>query len=490
MRKNVVKLASIFIVVSLTILLCACQKRPAKDVVISKGDGAFDTNVVTSDTEEHDPDAVQHVKISDDFYCTDGSVHFLLNLDSSTRACNMPVVEVVPHFLSEEDAKRVSEVLFNDVDGYEAQPLLAQTYSKPEIKKCITRWSPYTSSDGIKSLFGVEDEFTVEVVKSKIENLTAQYDTAADVDVRQPCNWKFQKEAYYNYAGNEAAAAEKYLDNDMIRATFEVNGAVYDYSVVTRNKADYKLNDISAYFHTEGSPMSIDAAIYQAQFCRTGKPGEAELVAVKAQAEDMLSRMNLGQWSIAQCNIETNLEGVDEYVIHVTAVPVLNSVPALPVPQLTNLKSDTVYASNYYMTMAEFRFSSNGDLIYFHMESPIDVKQVVNENVAIINFESLISKAKDHLVLSDVSAYVPTYVMSNKEKMVCNIDIDSFQYGLLRVKVPNTDESYYYVPGIVLSGLVTVETKDGSKLYYTSESPIALVALNAVDGTIIELTNG
>ena len=80
--------------------------------------------------------------------------------------------------------------------------------------------------------------------------------------------------------------------------------------------------------------------------------------------------------------------------------------------------------------------------------------------------------------------------MSNNEEMICNIDINCFHYGLLRIKVPNSDESYYYVPGIILSGCITAETRDGSKLYYTSESQSALVALNAVDGTIIELTNG
>lgn len=490
MKEHIAKLVSAVIPIILTIQLCACQNNPKEEVVISKGNGAFDTNVVKSAAEEHSPDAVQTVKITDDFYSSDGSVHFLLNLNSSVRASNIPVVEVTPHYLTEEDAKRVAKVLFNDAVGYEAQPLLSPTYSKSEIQKCISRWSPYTSSEGIKSLFGEEDEFTVDVVKRKIEDLTTQYETASDNDLRQACNWKFKKEAYYNYAEEDAPAAESYLDNEMIMATYEVNGVVYKYTVVTRNQADYKLNDISAHFHVAGSPMSIDSAIYQAQLCRTGEPGEAELAAVKAQAEDMLSRMNLGQWSIDQCEVQATLEDLDEYIIHITAVPVLNDVPALYVPQLTNLKSEEAYASNYYMTMVEFMFSANGDLIYFHMDSPIDIKQVVNENVAVMDFESLVSKAKDHLVLSDISAYIPGYAMSNNDGMVCNIDIDSFQYGLLRVKVPNTDESYYYVPGIVLSGYVTLETKDGSKLYYTSESPIALVALNAVDGTIVELTNG
>lgn len=490
MKENIAKLVSVFITITLTMQLCACQKKPNEVVVSSNENGAFVANVGKSAIEEDTSDAVQSVEITDDFYSSDGSVHFMLNLATSAQMSTMPVVEVVPHYLSEEDAERVGGVLFNGAVGYEAQPLLALTYSKPEIQKCLTRWSPYASPEGIKSLFGEEDDFTVDVVKKKIENLTAQYEAAADNDLRQLCNWKFQKEAYYTYAGEEASAAESYLDNDMIIATFEVNGAVYDYTVATRNKNDYKLNDISAYFRTAGSPMSIDAAIYQSKFCRTGRPDEAEISAVKAQAEDMLSRMNLGQWNVDRCEVQVSLEELDEYTIHITAVPVLNNAPALSVPQLTNLKSEAAYASNYYMTMVEFIFSANGDLIFFHMDSPIDVKQVVNENVDVIDLESLVFKAKNHLVLSDASAYIPTYVMSNNEEMICNIDINCFHYGLLRIKVPNSDESYYYVPGIILSGCITAETRDGSKLYYTSESQSALVALNAVDGTIIELTNG
>lgn len=61
-------------------------------------------------------DAVQSVEITDDFFSSDGSVHFMLNLDTNAQMSTMPVVEVVPHYLTAEEAKRVASVLFGDVD--------------------------------------------------------------------------------------------------------------------------------------------------------------------------------------------------------------------------------------------------------------------------------------------------------------------------------------------------------------------------------------
>lgn len=489
MKMIAVKMLSILVTTVLITQLCACQKSPVENIVTSKNDGAFNINVTQSATVENDPNKTNTICISEEFYSTDNSLHFIIDLNSDILVDKMPVVEVGPHYLTTEDAKRVAEVLFNGSEGFEAQPILAPTYSKPEIQRCLARWSPYASIESVESLLGVKDDFTVEVVKRKLEALTEEYDTAPDTEIRQPCKWEFQKEAYYNFSGEEAVAAESYLDNDMIMATFAIDNIVYDYNVVTRNNTDYKLNDISAHFHVAGSPMSIDAAIYQAQLCRTGKPGKDELSAVKQKAVEMLSNMNLGEWSINHCEIQATVEDMNEYIIYVTAVPVLNGTPALYVPQITNLNSDTAYASNYYITMAEFYFSSDGKLVSFHMASPIDTYRVVNDNVAVMSSEELISKAKNYLALTDVSEYFPSHLIQSGVEMSYTVNINNYEYGLIRIRVPDAEDRYYYVPGIVLKGNLTVESKNDDNLYFSSETPSALIAINAVDGTIIELDN-
>lgn len=93
----------------------------------------------------------------------------------------------------------------------------------------------------------------------------------------------------------------------------------------------------------------------------------------------MLEQMALGSWIVDECYVDTKYYGnAPEYTICVKAVPVLKGIPAMRRPQLTNLKSDEAYVSNYYLTDVEFEFSANGDLVSFWMYSPIDVSKVMN----------------------------------------------------------------------------------------------------------------
>ena len=484
MQKLLMKLVLALASFALIMQMCSCMANPEHNTVISKNS---DSSSKEPGTEQRTDDTRESIELTDDFYSTDKSVHFLLNSEVSLETNNFPTVEVAPHYLTEVDAERVAQVLFNDATGYEEQPLLALAYSKPEIQKNIARWAPYTSSEKVAALLGVEDDFTVEVVKNRIADLTVQYETAPDSSNRIPCQWKFQKEAYYNFTGDEAIAAENYLDNDMIMATYEISGAVYDYSVVTRNKDDYKLNDISAYFHTAGSPMSIDAAIFQANFCRTPKPSDEEVGAVRNKAEKMLSEMGLGEWYVSDCTVDNRIPEIGEYVINVTAYPVLNGTNTLPVQQLTNLKSQANYASNYYMSITDFEFSANGDLISFHMSSPIDTMQIIDEETNVLDTRELIVRAQEHLTLSDAASYLPFETDAKTEKNIkCEVSIDDIRYGLSRVKIPNTDNIYYYVPSMMMMGNVTVQSKDGQKIIYATEHTQPLVHINAIDGTIIE----
>lgn len=204
----------------------------------------------------------------------------------------------------------------------------------------------------------------------------------------------------------------------------------------------------------------------------------------------MLQRMELGEWMIDKCKIRTLGETAVEYVICIDAVPVINNVVAARQPQLTGLTSSDTYSSNYYMTEASFEFSANGDLINFTMYSPVDIKQVVNKNVPTIDMDALLEKAKQHLALSDSHQYGLQDIYGVlKEKINTSVNISKMNYGLLREKVPDTDDSYYYFPGIILYGSVENVGVESNQLYYQSEEPFPIIALNAVDGTVVAFAN-
>ena len=97
-------------IIAAAILLSACQASPEERVVISKNDGAFDANIVQSAQESHGLDATEALSFSDTFLSTDGSVMFQIAVQNTVNSPSMPVVEVVPHFLTEEDARNAAIV--------------------------------------------------------------------------------------------------------------------------------------------------------------------------------------------------------------------------------------------------------------------------------------------------------------------------------------------------------------------------------------------
>lgn len=250
--------------------------------------------------------------------------------------------------------------------------------------------------------------------------------------------------------------------------------------------------------------MDIEHGFYMAELC-SGKPTDEQVMSVQQKASQMLSQMGMGEWYIDECYVEIQNKEIfmlanDQYIIHVNAVPVINGVPAIRRPQLSNMKNDNVYTSKYALTDAQFQFSANGDLIAFDLDGAIDITETVNANVATLGMDELMDRVKNHIALSDSGAYsismdtIESLEKDFGEEIVCNIDIVRMEYGLTRVKAPNTDDSYYYVPAILLSGTFNYCGVDTGMIYFSSEEmsdgPIVpLVCINAIDGSVIQLQN-
>ncbi len=153
------------------------------------------------------------------------------------------------------------------------------------------------------------------------------------------------------------------------------------------------------------------------------------------------------------------------------------------------------------MTDACFWFSANGVLKKFELYSTIDIVNVLNENVATLSMEQLIEEAKKQLSLSDYCGYglgkeiLDQMELDYGEDILCNINICGLDYGLTRVKVPDTEDSYYYLPAVFFSGTIEYVGKNSGNVYASSgkeiwdEQIITLLGINAIDGSIIAIDN-
>lgn len=478
------------VITSLIYILCACESNPKDDIITSKNDGSFNAGIVESAAN----DLLQNnysINYTNSFSSTDKSVDFEIDVNKEILTSDMPVIEVVPHYLSSADANRVAVALFGETDFYEAEPMLSSNFTKAEIQEKINRWSQYTNETSIYELYGDVGDAAdiVSVVKSFIVDYTELYESASDENLHKKCQWQFKKESCYLLSEEELSGLNLENDNDSIQATVKVGNVRYIFNASTRNKKDYKLNNVSVSLYDGLSPNMIDERIFQAKLCRTQEPSEAQISSIKEKAEGILAQMGLGDWLIDECYVNTSYFGsIPEYKVCLNAVLVLEGVKSSRRPQLNNLKSEEVYASNYYISDVKFEFSANGDLVSFKMYSPVDIKEIVNGNARVLSISELMEKATTYLALSDIYTYGFAAVDSIDEEVGCKVSIANIEYGLSRVKVPNTDESYYYVPAITLEGNIEYYGKQSGNVFYFSESTPLLI-LNCVDGSVIQMSN-
>lgn len=491
------KRKSIFVALIMAFLLFdGCQIAPEKEVVVSKNSDLFDIDNAVAAEGTQSSTETQEVDFTSTFESTDKSVHFVMDISQAVLNTEMPLVQVTPHFLTEADAERTAYAIFPDAEFYEAEPLVNPTLSKSEIQEKISLWSQYTSVDALRTLYGDSygDDYltsTANLIKTFIEEYTMEYETAPDGNIHQLCAWKMRKSSEYMYAKEDLAGIDMSSDNDEISAQCRINGVPYYYTAATRNKTDFQVNMISCVVYGGVSPRSIEDRILFATLCRTSAPTDEQIEAVKEKAAQILSDIDLGQWQIDECIVEKQTVGTQtEYNILVNAVPVFNGVPAIRCQQLESLRNKDGYAASQYITDANFNFSANGELLTFMLYTPLDMENLVYENVKTIELDSLLDRAVEVLALTDAYSYsYGSYLQFIDEDVQCNITVSELDYGLSRIKAQDQEGSYYYVPAIALKGDVEYIGTESGKTFYISSEPEILLRLNAIDGSVINSTN-
>lgn len=101
----------------------------------------------------------------------------------------------------------------------------------------------------------------------------------------------------------------------------------------------------------------------------------------------------------------------------------------------------------------------------------------------------LFERTKTYLEHSDFSQYDSNMLFNPEdENIACSVSVDKIEYALSRIRVPNTEASYYYIPSLAFYGDVVFTNKSPGEVYHVEEG-MTLVTLNAVDGSIINDTN-
>lgn len=462
------------------IILCGCQSAPEENIVTSKKDGSFDIAVIESATEEPSAGESTYTEISymDQFQSSDNSVNFTFEIQETVPNGPNPVVEVVPHYLSGADTERVARALFGDVDFYEYEPLFSPVYSKSDIQRKLARWTKNYGAAGI-SEGSVEEKFILEYTK--------MLETAPDENPHTPCQWTMKAGSYY--LENSSNVKDTSEDNDEIKAETIIGDVPFVVWAITRNRDDYKQNLFFVEPDSGSNPYGNDYFIFRNQICKGEKPNDEDLKAVAEKAEHLLEKMELGEWKIDQCFVEEL--NPSAYIVHVNAVPKFLNLAAVRRPQFHSIHNEHAYSSTYYLTDASFEFSPDGDLFSFEMRSPVDVQTVINQNAVIMEWDKLMEIAKTYFTYTDKYAYGSQIEIDEiADNLRTDVCISNIEYGLVRVRVPDSYESYYYVPGVFFYGRAEFYGKYGKDpLSFSDQADKNLLILNAIDGSVIQRYN-
>lgn len=451
------KVIALLAIASICTQLCACQANPSTSIVISENDGSFDANLSKSSTVE--PNTIENIQYFDKYFSTDGSIEFTVNIDQSLNNSTMPVVEVVPHKFSPQDVEKIAKILFEGATFYEREPSKNPCYSKRQIQNAIARWSKYTNYTAMSELIMDRSDKLVanyiDSLKSTIAQYTEKLDTASIDNPHILCDWIFKKESHYNDLEAEILGGSASDELDVIYSTVEASDVEYIFTASTHDAADYKLNTIDVSLSSGVGPAEMDLMIYRAMLCRTSKPTDEQVLSISKNAQNMLDLMELGDWVVTDTYVETSdFEDIAEHVVVVEAVPAFSGVAAI-YGQKTPGATDA-YSAYYPVSRAVFGFSPKGTLVYFRMQSPVDVKEVRNTNAATLSLNKLFETAKSDLILRDAHAgygvpadMIYMYEEVLNEKLICKIEISTLNYGLARIDVANSDCTYYYIPAFI-----------------------------------------
>lgn len=434
----------------------------------------------------------------ENFVSNDGTVNISMdaNIPSDFGNVGCSILEAVPHYITEEEAEHIAYTIFGaDAEFTRVAPLFEKyNVTEEQLQSAIDRSSLYTTAQDWEPLVGsggAHGSTCEELAEQTVKLIESWEDQLANFRCNYPeeaCDFTYQNDAYYHDAPGNASDEAVAESGNSIAAWVEMGGYSYKYQVTTRDKDDFKINNIYVSMEWPVSNSELDSRVPRWIHCTT-KPTEEHIADVKNRASEILNHMGLGYWIIDEVYVEThtyNNPDVPEYIIKVNAVPIVDGVPAIRWGQhgTINTKSDNDVVDNYYLPMAAFSYAADGTLLDMILYSPMEETVLSRTNTGLSN-QALLEIAVEELKkinINDCGLNVDE--MGYHPRPNCDVEISNIRVGYARVRVAGTDATYRYIPALSLYGRKTYTFANGDKLDWMDQ-PENVLTLNALDGSVL-----
>ncbi|MBQ8663304.1 MAG: hypothetical protein IJ471_05555 [Eubacterium sp.] len=406
------------------------------------------------------------------FKSTDGTVEFTWNIAADISTEKLPVVDVAVHKISDEEASRIANVLFDGACFYEPEDAFEEDYSNAELQKKLDIWQEYANIEKMTWLYPYRDRPNdnyiaqeVELVQRFIDEYTEKLSNAPIEKNDAQYDWVFRNDGLYG---------KGYLTD------CEYSGLPYR---ISSNGKQY-----SVYLYTGAGPSRIEEDHYRALLCRTKKPDEALLQEIQSKAEDILAQIGLGDWVIEGCtlneqNVGTEESPVMEYDIRVDFVPSYLGQPTMSWNNSASWGSQANYMN----------FAPGGELLNFTIENIYDFHSFTDGSSA-MGIDEIMTAAQDLLEKQSYSdlgmsgSLFETTEEAQSANIWCKVNICELKYGLLLTQHPNHAGKMQFVPALILNAEIKYAADEAGTDFIPGEAifgvPLRRVlAISAIDGT-------
>ena len=490
------KIITLILLMMTAVVMCCtgCQKTPETAVVTSKNDGAFEAaleNVAEESpafemAQDDTKNAVAETKTyTSSVTSMDGNITYAVNVELPVITDAVPVLQVTPHNFTSEEAQQIAKALFGDAEVY----AYTTQKSRAEIEEQILSLTKHISDrDYLVEYYGGDEGLADSVTReyeNRIDVLEEQYEAAPEVVEEELCDWEFHPYTYYEDPASGMVYGEEYDYTERIKALVWFEGMPYIFQVSNRDASDYRIHSVYAYVD--------DLRIPEADRVSTKEITKDDETRILETVERILEEMNLGEWVISQHTVDSymDIDGSTVYSMQVKATPVYNGVEVLQVPQLSNLKQEDSYASNYYFEEIVFRF--NGErMTSFEYSGALDVVSVINESVELLSVDEVMAAFENQMALDDITNYqiqgIPEELIDEVPNVtMVEAQVDTAEFGLVRTRIKNNETDFYLVPAYIFSGSYDTIYSDGVEEYGIKAD---LATINAVDGSYINTRLG
>ena len=391
--------------------------------------------------------------------------------ETDAETCRLPVLDIAPHAITAEEARRAADALFGGGAVY-FQHRPCRPVSKASITKKVMEWQAILGSDALETLYGDQPETVASArleLQRCIDETQTLYDAAPDTERRAEYDWVFRPQEAYS-------SLSAYLPegNDTVWADTLCGALPYTFSATNRSRGDFYLNSLFAYPLTDDTAGLVEDSLFRFAHSYESRPTVEQLESAKARAQELLDEFALGEWTVDRCGVKDRALNPEapRYTVEVRAVPVYHGAAVQRQTQVSPLRdADGV---GWYHATAAFEFGADNTLFHFELFSPADAAET--EDRGTLSSTDAASALQVALADKDLSSF---FVSIGQRKQ----DVYIYEVRPYYRRVGGSDGSYRYVPCLAAMAAFADASVTGEPL--TGDALYPLAAISLLDGSAV-----